>query len=217
MPRSRLQTNSQIPEPWHTTYEERRDAIRRRLQDFSEIPATQYFYELAFCILTPQSSAANADATIAELIRDHFFERGFDPTPYLRDAKHYIRFHNVKAKRLLAIRDSFHELLPTLIDGALPAEAKRDVVLSMVKGLGMKEASHFLRNIGVRGLAILDRHIYRHLARLKVIPSIPTNAPTKKNYLEIEKKWKRYADRVGISMDELDLLFWSMETGEIRK
>ncbi len=207
----------ELPEPWRSTYAERQDAIRRRLQDFAEIPADEYFYELAFCILTPQSSAANADATIAELIRDDFFGRGFDPMPYLRDPKHYIRFHNVKAKRLLVIRESFQELLPTLTDHSLAPEAKREAVLAMVKGLGMKETSHFLRNIGVRGLAILDRHIFKHLARLKVIRAIPVNAPTKKKYLEIEKKWKRYAERVGISMDELDLLFWSMETGEIRK
>jgi N-glycosylase/DNA lyase len=80
----------------------------------------------------------------------------------------------------------------------------------------MKEASHFLRNIGVRGLAILDRHIFRHLIRLQVIRAMPKSL-TKKRYLSIEKKWHRFADDVGISLDELDLLFWSMETGEIRK
>jgi N-glycosylase/DNA lyase len=217
MARSPSQTKLELPEPWRTTYNERREAIRRRLQDFADIPKNQYFYEIAFCILTPQSSAANADATIAELQRDDFFGRGFDPTPYLRDSKHYIRFHNVKAKRLLNIRETFDNLLPILTDLSLEPQDKRNAVLKMVKGLGMKEASHFLRNIGVRGLAILDRHIYKHLTRLKVIPSIPKNAPTTKRYLEIEAKWKRYAERVGISMDELDLLFWSMETGEIRK
>jgi N-glycosylase/DNA lyase len=217
MARSHSLTKLVLPEPWHSTYEERRDAIKRRLRDFSEITPEQYFYELAFCILTPQSSAANAEATIAELQRDDFFGRGFDPMPYLRDPKHYIRFHNVKAKRLLAIRETFSELFPILIDHILAPEAKRDAVLAMVKGLGMKEASHFLRNIGVRSLAILDRHIFKHLARLNVIRAIPKNAPTKKKYLEIEAKWKSYAERVEISMDELDLLFWSMETGEIRK
>jgi thermostable 8-oxoguanine DNA glycosylase len=40
---------------------------------------------------------------------------------------------------------------------------------------------------------------------------------TKKRYLAIEKKWKKFADELGISIDELDLLFWSMETGEIKK
>lgn len=208
---------NKLPEPWRTVYEERCDAIRRRLQDFSQIPASQYFYELAFCILTPQSSAANAEATIAELIHDHFLERGFDPTPYLRDARHYIRFHNVKARRLLEVRESFPELLPHLVDRFLSPEAKREIVLATVKGLGMKEASHFLRNIGVCSLAILDRHIFKHLTRLGVIDAISEGGPTKNRYLEIEKRWHAYAKRIGISLDELDLLFWSMETGVIRK
>ncbi|MDP4199733.1 MAG: DNA lyase [Bacteroidota bacterium] len=208
---------NKLPEPWRSVYTERQSAILQRLLDFSDVPPDQYFYELAFCILTPQSSAANAEATIAELVRDHFLERGFDPMSYLRDAKHYIRFHNVKAKRLLEIRERFPDLLPYLLDQTATPEAKREIVLASVKGLGMKEASHFLRNIGVRGLAILDRHIFKHLTRLGVINEIPMSGPTKKRYLEIERLWHEYAKRIDISLDELDLLFWSMETGEIRK
>src|ERR1035437_8652292 len=102
MARSVWQVN-ELPEPWRSIYAGRQHAIRQRLRDFAEIPSSQYFYELAFCILTPQSSAANAEATIAELIRGQFLERGFDPTSYRRDARHYIRFHNVKARRLLEV------------------------------------------------------------------------------------------------------------------
>ncbi|HEY3875668.1 MAG TPA: N-glycosylase/DNA lyase [Candidatus Kapabacteria bacterium] len=205
-----------LPDPWNATFLERKKAIQRRLQDFSEIPKEHYFYELAFCILTPQSSAENAEKTIAELEQDQFFERGFDPTSYLRDSKHYIRFHNTKAKRLLHIRETFGELLPNLTNLTLAAQTKREFVLANVNGLGMKEASHFLRNIGVRNLAILDRHIFKHLVRLKVINAVPTSL-TKKRYLKIEKKWQRFAEKIGIPIDELDLLFWSMETGEILK
>jgi N-glycosylase/DNA lyase len=207
---------NRLPEPWLSLYEERKSAIRNRLKDFANISPSQYFYELTFCILTPQSSAKHADATIAELISDDFFILGFDPTSYLRNPNHYIRFHNVKARRLLDIRESFHTLLPHLTDRSIPAEAKREMVLAHVKGLGMKEASHFLRNIGVRGLAILDRHILKHLLRLVVIDQIPGSL-TKQRYLDIEARWREFATHVGISLDELDLLFWSMETGEIRK
>jgi N-glycosylase/DNA lyase len=206
-----------LPEPWRSTFDERREAIRSRLADFSRVPASQYFYELAFCILTPQSSARNAEKVIVTLTRDRFFETGFDPTSYLRNADHYIRFHNTKAKRLLDVRSKFAELLPILEDSSIAAKEKREIVISKVNGLGMKESSHFLRNIGVRDLAILDRHIFKHLHRLGVIESIPTSGPTKKQYLEIEERWKKFSRQVQIPMDELDLLFWSMETGEIRK
>jgi N-glycosylase/DNA lyase len=86
----------------------------------------------------------------------------------------------------------------------------------MIPGLGLKESSHFLRNIGVKGLVILDRHILKHLKALYILRSIPKSL-TPKRYYSIEKKWLKYSKEVGIPMDELDLLFWSMETGEIRK
>jgi N-glycosylase/DNA lyase len=205
-----------LPEPWLSIYNERQGAIHLRLEDFSRVPPEQYFYELLFCILTPQSAAKNAEAVITELMENKFFETGFDPLPFLRDPKHYIRFHNVKSKRLLYIREIYHELYPLLILERKDILQLRQKIMMLIPGLGLKESSHFLRNIGVHGLAILDRHILKHLKELKIIGRIPTSL-TPKRYFSIEKKWLAYAKKIGISMDELDLLFWSMETGEIRK
>lgn len=205
-----------LPEPWLSIYSERKEAIQLRLKDFSHIPSEDYFYELLFCILTPQSHAKNADAVIGKLKADKFFEKGFDPTSYLRDPGHYIRFHNVKSKRLLHIREVYPQLYSMLLNEREDIIKLRDTVLKMIPGLGLKESSHFLRNIGVQGLVILDRHILKHLKALKIITRIPTSL-TPKLYFAIEKKWLKYSNEVGIAMDELDLLFWSMETGEIRK
>ncbi len=92
----------------------------------------------------------------------------------------------------------------------------RELIVKHVKGLGYKEASHFLRNIGFRNLAILDRHILKNLQKLKVIHKIPSNL-NKKNYLLIEKKFYNFSKKIKIHMDELDLLFWSIETGKVFK
>ncbi len=205
-----------LPEPWLTIYNESKDAILLRLEDFSRIHPEEYFYELLFCILTPQSHAKNADVVINKLKQDKFLEHGFDPTPYLRDPQHYIRFHNVKSKRLLHIREIYPQLYPILIQERDNITNLRQSVLMMIPGLGLKESSHFLRNIGIQGLVILDRHILKHLKALHIIGQIPKSL-TPKRYYSIEKKWLKYSKEVGISMDELDLLFWSMETGEIRK
>jgi len=85
-----------------------------------------------------------------------------------------------------------------------------------IKGLGYKEASHFLRNIGIKGHAILDKHVMRCLQELRVVETFepPT---TRKNYLEIEDKLRKVADEVHIDFDELDLVLWSMKTGEVLK
>jgi N-glycosylase/DNA lyase len=85
-----------------------------------------------------------------------------------------------------------------------------------VKGLGYKEASHFLRNIGFKGYGILDKHIVRSLHELKVIDS-PKPPASRGKYLDAEEKMRRFAERAGINFDELDLLLWSMKTGEILK
>lgn len=204
-----------LPEPWLTIYNERRDAIGARLTDFASVPKSEYFYELIFCILTPQSHQKNAEQVIEKLKADNFFDEGFDPTSYLRDGRHYIRFHNVKAKRLLAIREIYPTIEKELTTNS-DSSSLRDTIVKLVPGFGLKEGAHFLRNIGYRDNAILDRHIFKHLLRLEVIDEIPKSLTTKA-YYEIEKKWKKYAAEVGIPMDELDLLFWSMETGEIKK
>lgn len=85
-----------------------------------------------------------------------------------------------------------------------------------IKGLGYKEASHFLRNIGLKGYAILDKHILRSLAELKIIDD-PKPPNTRLRYLTIEEKLKNLAHRLEIDFDELDLVLWSLKTGEILK
>ncbi len=83
--------------------------------------------------------------------------------------------------------------------------------------MGYKEASHFLRNIGLgEDLAILDRHILKNLALLGVIEEVPSS-PTKRIYLEIEKKMTAFSGQAGIPMGELDLLLWYKEAGEVFK
>ena len=85
-----------------------------------------------------------------------------------------------------------------------------------IKGLGYKEASHFLRNIGLQGYAILDKHVLRCLSDLGVIDS-PRPPSTRHRYLEIEERLQRFARDARIDFDELDLVLWSMKTGEILK
>ena len=193
-----------------------RDAIRRRLSEFRSVPPTEYFYELVYCLLTPQSSAVHADAAVAHLRRENFLHRDVDPEPILRSRTNYIRFHRTKSRHLLRVKEQMQEISRKLAEPLSAAEL-REWLVDSVDGFGYKEATHFLRNIGRNnGLAILDRHILRNLRRRGVIRSIPKSI-TKKNYLHIERRFSAYARTLGITVDELDLVFWSLETGEIRK
>jgi N-glycosylase/DNA lyase len=189
--------------------------IRARLEDFARVPREEYFYELVYCLMTPQSSAVNAGKAVEHLKQADFLARDIDPSEILFRKDHYIRFHNTKARRLLEAKTGLPEILAALGRGSSAPEM-RDWFVRNVKGLGWKEASHFLRNIGYRDLAILDRHILRNLRRHGIIRALPPSL-TPARYRSIEERFRRFADAVGIPMDELDLLFWSRETGEILK
>lgn len=192
-----------------------RAAIRRRLDEFARVPPSDYFYEAAYCLLTPQSSASNAEAAVEKLRGAGFLVRGDDPEPILSDRSHYIRFHRTKARHLLAFRESY-PLVKSRLTAGESAPDLRAWLVANVRGMGWKEASHLLRNIGHRNLAILDRHILKNLRRAGVLRSLPA-ALTPKRYASIERRFRRFSEKIGVPLDELDLLFWSMETGEIRK
>ena len=94
---------------------------------------------------------------------------------------------------------------------------KRKWILKNIKGMGLKEASHVLRNLGFgENIAILDRHILRNLNELNVIDSIPKTI-TEKKYYEIEEKMRNYSKFCKINMNELDLVLWYKEAGEVFK
>ncbi len=108
-------------------------------------------------------------------------------------------------------------MLKERLDGFRDPLEAREWLVANILGLGYKEASHFLRNIG-RGeeIAILDRHILKNLHRHGVIEKVPDSL-SKKEYMRIEGLMKGFSKRTGIPLAHLDLLFWSMETGEIFK
>jgi N-glycosylase/DNA lyase len=196
-------------------YKELKPAILKRIDEYSAVPEEEYFYELCFCICTPQSKAVNAYQVQKKLIEMDFYNKPFDPTELLRHPAHYIRFHNQKASRLFAARIRYKETRQ-MLKTDMPDIKKRAWLVRNIDGFGMKEASHFLRNIGYRNLAILDRHILKHLMMCNIFEEIPKIGSIKK-YLEIEALFKKLSREVDIPLDELDLLFWSYETGEIFK
>jgi N-glycosylase/DNA lyase len=197
-------------------HRKRKKAIRARLRDFERVPSSEYFYELAYCLLTPQTSAGNAEKAVRHLRQGGFQNAGIDPEPTLASKEHYIRFHKTKAKHLLMMKQNFPWVLDSIANASSSVEL-REWLVTHVKGLGYKEATHFLRNIGRNdGLAILDRHILRNLKRFGAIRTIPASL-SRRRYFSVERRFMAFAERIGIPLDELDLLFWSMETGEIRK
>jgi N-glycosylase/DNA lyase len=192
------------------------DAIQQRLAEFSAVPATEYFYELCYCLCTPQSKALHAEAVVALLRKKNFLRQPFDPTDILAAPQHYIRFHRVKAQRLLAAHQQFPHIQSILTDATLSDADIRMWLVENISGLSHKEAAHFLRNIGYRSMVILDRHILKHLVLHGLYQEIPSIATTKQ-YYAVAERFCALAKYAGHSVDELDLFFWASETGFILK
>lgn len=203
-------------------YKEKRDAIRTRLNEFKQVlqrSEEDVFAELCFCLLTPQSSAKTCWDAVTRLREKNLLLKG--SRQELEPVLNGIRFSDSKAKYIVQARATFskeNELrVKPRITTFYNSYELREWLVENVKGLGYKEASHFLRNIGLgEEFAILDRHILRNLAQLGVIPEVPTNL-TKKRYLEFEERVRRFSKDIGIPMADLDLLLWSKETGWVFK
>jgi N-glycosylase/DNA lyase len=210
-----IQNSNNLLDTLIENYQKQKQYIKQRLNEFQKVTEDDYFYEMCFCICTPQSSARNALEVVDKLKKKRFFEMDFDILSILRSKEHYIRFHNTKSIRLMLLKEVYPEVLK-ILKSNLSDKNKRISIVKIVSGFGMKESSHFMRNIGYRNLAILDRHILKNLKQLNIFENIPKLGTTQL-YLDAEKKFQNFASKINIPMDELDLLFWSMETSEILK
>ena len=201
----------------------RRREIRSRLAEFEEVwrSATdeRLWEELVFCIFTAGASARMGLGSI-EAVR-HLLARGTqDELAEALRRKH--RYPNSRSGYIVVTREFLESdcrmRLRERLEGFRDPLERRDWLARErgIKGLGYKESSHFLRNVGLRGYAILDKHILRCLAEVGVIES-PQPPPTRARYLATEERLRRFAGDLGVDFDELDLVLWSMKTGEILK
>ena len=204
-------------------YIKKKPAIRSRLNEFRKIREeaddNELFEELAFCICTAGASAKMGLKSV-EAMRDILPSGSLKSLSKRLDGVH--RYPNARPSYIVHTREylknehnfKIKDLLESFND---PIE-RRDFLAKNknIKGIGYKESSHFLRNIGFSGYAILDKHILNTLCELKIIES--SKPPTTRDkYLETEEKLKEFSSNLGIHIDELDLLLWSEKTGEILK
>ena len=207
------------------THRARRKEIRKRLGEFEEVwrkgSDARLWEELAYCIFTAGASARMGINSV-DAVRPLLLEGDSDAmTVALKNAGAH-RFPVARPRYIVTTRNYFRadcgmKLRKRLRSFSDPSE-RRDWLAQekQVKGLGYKEASHFLRNIGVKGHAILDKHVMRCLAEIGVLDTAKPPS-TRRKYLEVEQQLVGFARDVKIDFDELDLVLWSMKTGEVLK
>ncbi|MFH1474062.1 MAG: N-glycosylase [Candidatus Aenigmatarchaeota archaeon] len=188
-------------------YDKKKGMIRSFVKSCSVKDNECLFGELCFCIMTPQSRAKNCREAVNRLKADNKLF-----TADLKELRGYlkgIRFPEVKAQRIIEARDKLPELKQRLDSN--PTEL-REWLKENIKGLGMKESAHFMRNIGFKGMAIIDVHIQNFLKKVGVIEQ--DKSLTKKRYMELEKKFLELADKLKIPAEELDIAIWLYQSGE---
>jgi N-glycosylase/DNA lyase len=205
-------------------YRKKKPAIVQRLSEFKAVYKKgdrAIFEELCYCILTAGSSAKMGMRTV-EALRD-ILHSGTEVELQRRAKANHARFWRIRSSYIVRTREYLKDAcgmkLRLLLESFDSRHTRRDFFAKnkSVKGLGYKESSHFLRNIGFPGYAILDKHILNSLREMGVISKRMRPPTTQARYLEIEKRLEQFARELGIDMDHLDLLLWSRKTGEILK
>jgi N-glycosylase/DNA lyase len=192
-------------------YKSKKEAIGVRLNEFKSLSQKEHQKEFMFCLLTPQSQAKRCWEAVEQITKIP----NPDETKIKEILKTKTRFHNNKTRYILESKTTWNNLQDHMKN--ISTKELRNWLAENVKGYGLKEASHFIRNIGKSNneIAILDRHILKNLKEFKVIKDEKIKG--KKDYFEKEAKFLEFAKSVNIPADELDLLFWSQENGKIFK
>ncbi|MEM0158713.1 MAG: N-glycosylase/DNA lyase [Thermoplasmataceae archaeon] len=191
------------------------DRIRKKVLEFQKAgteSAENLFSELCFCILTANTSAEMGIRTIESIGLENLLTASQEE---LRDLlkKNRYRFYNLRSKFIVSARWVIDEL-PGLIRGP-DHSGSREYLVNNIMGIGYKEASHFMRNVGIFDFAILDKHILRIMSQ--EMPGIKLKPTSRKRYLEIEAAFIEKSLELGLKPGILDLYLWYLATGKILK
>ena len=127
-----------------------RKIVQRRIKEFEEIgksDISRIFSELSFCILTANYKADKC-IEIQEDIGKGFIEYPLEKLISRLKEMRY-RYPYIRAKYIVEARNKI-DILKDILYSGYSSKIKRDKLSKTFKGIGYKEASHFLRNIGYK-------------------------------------------------------------------
>ncbi|MHA1671858.1 MAG: N-glycosylase/DNA lyase [Promethearchaeota archaeon] len=189
--------------------------INMRIKEFATFQEKSIqiiFREMCFCIMT-----ANCGAEKCIEIHDRM-EYDFLILDRIQLAEKFkecgYRYPNIRSSYIIEARDYITDL-EKILNQSNQNNSLREWIVEHIKGLGYKEASHFLRNIGHKNYAIIDFHIIDILVKYRLIEKPKTL--TKRKYIEIEHILREMGEKLNLSLAELDLYLWYLETGKVLK
>lgn len=191
--------------------------VEARIREFREAHGEgekRWFKELVFCLLTANYSARGAIACIDALEDgDALHDGSLEQVQACLDHRH--RYPQKRSEFIVKARVHRNDL-KRIIQSQPSSKVARDWLVDNITGLGMKEASHFLRNVGYLDLAIVDKHILSHMEETGIISERPKTL-TRKKYLEYEAMLARVAEILEMPLGQMDLYLWAKKSGEVLK
>lgn len=178
--------------------------------------AIDVWKSMLFCILSSQVRASSALKAVDVLIEDiPFFDSGVTRSEVLqvatealaRKARH--RFPNSRARQVADSWFAFAQLKGDhyeYLDSFESEFVAREEISKLFPGLGLKQASMFLRDIGyAQSLCIIDTHIVWYCAN---VHGIKLPALTAKKYIELERDLLQESAEFGVTADVFDSAVW---------
>jgi N-glycosylase/DNA lyase len=172
----------------------------------------EIFNELCFCLLTSNFNAKRS-IEIQDKMGDGFLILS-EKQLAKRLAELGHRYPNARAN-FIAEAQQHKDTLKDTIYSFKNDKDLREWLVQNVKGIGYKQASNFLKNMGYTDLAVIDFHLLDLFERYKLIKKPKTLS--KRAYFEIEEMMRNISSKLNITLAELDMYLWHIETGKVLK
>ncbi len=202
--------------------------------DWHQMSEGRLWKELCLCILSSRTRFELALAAVSSLeragllrrLREHpgevpysVLEEALGPHPQRQGAStRSIPFWRTRAHQLVDASNRLyaagHRGLKTRLHETGDAGDLRMQLMADVPGLGMKQASHFLQNVGFSDeFAVIDVHILSFLREELMAVESEAEDLDESLYLELEQRIQRLAAANGLAVGLLDRIVWAMRSG----
>ena len=204
---------------------------RKNIVDWHDIPEEQLWNELVSCILGSQVRYEYSQCVINYLISEDLlsikyllsnserFERNIQlaleksiPSPLTKTGSIRYRYPRTKANYIRRTGESIYSTnssIRIILISCIDERTARARIMSVTVGIGPKQASLFLRNIGyAKNLAILDTHILKYMTVIGLVPKILKTVSYLPKYEDIEAILNNYATKFKESLACLDTAIW---------
>lgn len=202
-------------------------AIRDVCSTLDECPSVSWekhseddlWRELVFCILGSRVKFEAVHAAVERMdgmcllsqpLRNICFDQYEDDTVTALSGGY--PFYRVRANQIRRTAECLYTSrgsILKLLNSASDVRNARRVLVAEVAGLGPKQASLFLRNIGyAKHIAILDVHVLTYLNWVGLTDTPLKSVSTLSKYEVLEDSFIEHAYEFGYSPDQFDLAVW---------